>query len=83
MTGKQKRKRKDKTGKVLLRTQQMAVQHKVAVPAYCELTAPAPGPLSASIARIDGVQRLIFVFFRLISLTMLSYLIISFIHLLL
>lgn len=52
-TGKQKRNRKDKIGKVLLRIKQMAVQHKVAIPVNCELT-----------ARRDGVQRLIVVFFN-------------------
>lgn len=53
ITGKQKRNRKDKIGKVLLRIKQMAVQHKVAIPVNCELT-----------ARRDGVQRLI-VFFSI------------------
>lgn len=80
---KRKRKRKDKIGKVLLRIKQMAVQHKVAVPPYCELT-PRPPARSPPLSHAETACRdYIFVFFQLISLTMLSYLIISFIHLLL
>lgn len=61
-TGKQKSKRKDKTGKVLLRTQQMAVQHKVAVPAYCELT-PRPPARSPPLSHAETACRDLSLFF--------------------
>lgn len=64
MTGKQKRKRKDKTGKVLLSTQQMAVQHKVAVPAYCELT-PRPPARSPPLSHAETACRDLSLFFSI------------------
>lgn len=83
ITGKQKRNRKDKIGKARLRTKQMAVQHKVAIPVNCELT-PRPPARSPPLSHAETACRdLSLFFFQLISLTMLSYLIISFIHLLL